>query len=90
MHNAVKWMQYTVGTELHDLQHQAYIFGFLSAVQLSLQTPWKGGGSGDRGSLILNLGTEAQEQFFLGYLTPEDGTDRLSRNVGNKLSFSAA
>jgi hypothetical protein len=31
-----------------------------------------------------------QGSFFLDYLTHEDGTDRLSRNVGKKLPFYAA
>jgi hypothetical protein len=41
-------------------------------------------------------GQELQEErknkktFFLDFLTLEDGTDRLSRNVGTKLPFNAA
>ena len=32
----------------------------------------------------------AVKKFFLVYLTLEDGTDRLSRNVDNKLQINAA
>jgi hypothetical protein len=48
------------------------------------------GGCGDTSPLILILYTEVQEEFFLACFTLEDGTDRLSRNVGKKIPFSAA
>ena len=35
-----------------------------------------------------NIGSRIQEDF--GFLNPEDGTDRLSRNVGTKLPLLAA
>jgi hypothetical protein len=34
-------------------------------------------------------GPSVQEEFFLDCFTLEYGTDRLSRNVGNKLPFYA-
>ena len=35
-------------------------------------------------------GSRIQKQFWIGFLNPEDGTDRLSRNVGKNLPLLAA
>ena len=36
------------------------------------------------------IDTSEQKNFFLGYLTFEDGADKLTQNVGNILPFYAA
>ena len=43
------------------------------------------------GQLICHMfkGQETQEGFSLDFLTPEDGIDKLSRNVGKALPYTA-
>ena len=85
MHSVVKWK---LNCMIRSIMHTYVV------PNLKHSCPYKhhefSWGCGDTAPLILNLGTEVQEEFFLDCLTLEDGIDRLSRNVGKKIPFSAA
>jgi hypothetical protein len=55
---------------------------------LSQYGVYKGKSVGDKKSQ--ECGVSCHHRFSFGFLNPEDGTERLSRNVGKKLPLSAA